>query len=170
MTSLRTITVSDYDPNWPLQFAKLRDFLAPVLGDLALSVEHIGSTSVPGLAAKPVIDSDIVIASRADLPATVTALQTIAYTHRGDLGIPTREAFRYEGDGDFPAHHLYVCAQDSPELRRHLAFRDYLRLHPDEARACNDLKKDLARRFPHDIDAYIEGKSEFIQRIYQLAL
>jgi GrpB-like predicted nucleotidyltransferase (UPF0157 family) len=161
------LEVVDADPGWPRLYEFLCDRAAAALGRLTVTVEHVGSTSVPGLAAKPVIDLDVVIASRDDLPEAIERLASLGYVHVGDLGIAGREAFR-RPDGD-PRHNLYVCAADSVELRRHLAFRDYLRAHPDEGAAYVELKRSLAVRHAYDIDAYAEGKSEFVQRILRLA-
>lgn len=94
-----------------------------VLGDVAMRIEHVGSTSVPGLAAKPILDIDVVIESREKLPAAIERLATLGYEHEGDHNVAGREAFR-PGEGTtprtWPAHHLYVCAQDNRELLRHL--------------------------------------------------
>lgn len=176
-STLRTIEIVAYDPRWPAIFAELSRVVARALGPLALSTEHVGSTSVPGLAAKPIVDMDVVIASRSLLPDVLRALAPLGYIHRGDLGIAGREAFAHEGpdvprDGSgrvWPAHHLYVCAQDNAELARHLALRGYLRAHPESALAYGELKRRLARQFPHDIEGYIEGKATFIQGILDLA-
>ena len=174
----RTIVVVDYDPQWPLIFADFKRVLEATLGELALSIEHVGSTSVPGLAAKPIIDLDIVIESRALLPKAIESLATLGYYHQGDLDVKGREAFgRHEAD--IPSdgtgrqsmrHNLYVCAQDSIELARHLAFRNYIREHPDEALAYGNLKRQLAQQFPYDIDSYVEGKSAFVEGILQRAM
>jgi GrpB-like predicted nucleotidyltransferase (UPF0157 family) len=159
-TSNRTIYVIDYVPEWPEHFAQLRERIWPSVSDFATGIEHVGSTSVPGLAAKPVIDIDIVVASRQDISLVVKRLANLGYTHVGDLGIRDREAF------DLPspdlAHNLYVCPSDSLALRNHLALRDHLRAHPMDVAAYSALKKELARRFPHDIASYVEGKTDFI--------
>ena len=169
----RTIEIVDYDPAWPETFAGISQVVAAALGPLALRIEHVGSTAVPGLSAKPIIDLDVVTESPDVLPPVVEALNTLGYAHEGDGGIPSREAFRREGgtvpaDGSgrtWPAHHLYVCPRDSEELRRHLRFRDHLRGHPDAASRYDALKRDLARRYANDIDAYVEGKSAFVEGI-----
>ena len=135
--------------------------------DLALRIEHVGSTSVEGLAAKPIIDIDVVIRDRTVLPEVISALGRIGYTHEGDLGIPGREAFKYEGKDHLKKHHLYVCAQDSEELKRHLAFRDYLRSHPEAASEYGRIKEEGAALYPYDIDRYIEHKSPFIENVYK---
>jgi GrpB-like predicted nucleotidyltransferase (UPF0157 family) len=130
------------------------------VSDIALAVEHVGSTSVPGLAAKPIIDISVVVSARAQIPAVIERLAALGYVHQGDLGVEGREAF--DGPAGLPAHHLYVCRDDSTALANHLALRDYLRSHPETARAYGELKRRLAREFPHDIDRYIEGKTDFI--------
>jgi GrpB-like predicted nucleotidyltransferase (UPF0157 family) len=157
------VHVADYDPQWPATFEQLRGPVAAALGALALRVEHVGSTAVPGLAAKPIIDLDVVIGSRADLPAVIGALRRLGYRPQGDLGVPGREAFN-NPPGALP-HHLYVCADGNRELARHLAFRDFLRTHPDTARAYGELKRSLARRFCNDRDAYTEAKTSFIEQV-----
>lgn len=169
----RIIEIVDYDPAWPEAFAGISQAVAAALGPLALRIEHVGSTAVPGLGAKPIIDLDVVIESPRVLPLVVEALGTLGYTHEGDGGVPGREAFGRGGamvpaDGAgraWPAHHLYVCPSGSEELRRHLRFRDHLRSHPGDAARYEALKRDLARRYANDIDSYVAGKSAFVERI-----
>lgn len=116
--------------------------------------------------AKPIIDVDVVIESPALLRRAVEALEPLGYQHEGDKGIAGREAFgREDGSGrEWPDHHLYVCARDSTELGRHLRFRNHLRAHPAAATRYEALKRALAERHPDDIESYIEGKSEFVER------
>ncbi len=162
------VEIVDYDPRWPQVFAGLRDRITAAVGGLAQRVEHVGSTAVPGLAAKPIIDLTIVIAKRDDLPAVVASLQTIGYRHEGDLGIPGREAFvRPPGT---PPHHLYVCAADNENLARVLAFRDFLRTHPDTAHTYVSLKRSLAHRFRTDRAAYTAAKTAFIDGVVATAM
>lgn len=165
------IRVSPYDPAWPHAFAVIKQELAAALGPLALRIEHVGSTAVPGLAAKPIIDIDIVIEEASLLPSVIKALASWGYSHEGDLGIADREAFSYRGKEHLLTHHIYVCPQHSAELRRHLRFRDYLRDHRDIAAEYGALKQRAAALFPRDIEGYISYKSPFIERIYaQLGL
>jgi GrpB-like predicted nucleotidyltransferase (UPF0157 family) len=162
-TSMAGITVVDYDPSWPETFERLRASIWPTIRDVALSIEHIGSTSVVGLAAKPVIDMTIVVPPASAMAPLIDRLAAIGYRHRGDLGVPGREAFaRPEGT---PVHHLYACVEGSVGLRNHLAVRDYLRRNPSAARDYGMLKKQLAERFADDIDSYVEGKTDFILSI-----
>lgn len=161
------VFVVPYDPLWIQSFNQIREELESALGALAVAIEHVGSTSVAGLSAKPIIDIDIVISDKSMLSETIEALSQIGYIHEGDLGISGREAFTYEDKEHLMKHHLYVCPSDSPELRRHLAFRDYLRTHPEAAKEYGRIKEQAAKLFPHDIERYIAYKSAFIERIYR---
>lgn len=157
------VLIENYDPSWPVLFGEMRAKLTDALGDLGVSIEHVGSTAVPGLAAKPILDIDVLLRSAEDLPLAIARLAALGYRHQGDLGIAGREAFATPPGT--PPHHLYVCRPDSPAFRRHILFRDYLRTHPAEARAYADLKRRLAAQFPDDRVAYTEGKSEFVTAI-----
>ena len=154
------IEVVDYDARWPKTFERLRSRIWTALREVALSIEHVGSTSVPGLAAKPIIDISIVVPERSHVQTGISRLATLGYVHRGDLGIEGREAFA-NPDG-LPRHNLYLCPRDSVALANHLAIRNYLRSHPEVAREYGELKKRLAERFPHDIDGYIDGKTTML--------
>lgn len=125
-----------------------------------MSLEHVGSTSVPGLSAKPVVDACIVVASKRDIPHVVKALAKLGYVHRGDLGVPDRDAF--QPPPSLAKHHLYASPRKSLSARNHLGLRDYLRTNPEAAREYGNLKTSLARKFADDIDGYIAGKTEFI--------
>jgi len=159
-----TVSVVEYNPLWPEHFCQLRGWLAPIVHQWAIAVEHVGSTSVPGLAAKPVIDLDVVIASPAHVPAVIRQLASVGYDHLGDLGIEGREAFRAHV-AEIPAHNLYVCPQQSIALRNHLTLRNHLRSHFADRAAYAALKRRLAAQFPNDIASYVAGKSDFIAAI-----
>ncbi|MBO7630896.1 MAG: GrpB family protein [Lachnospiraceae bacterium] len=160
------VVVEPYNESWQQDFLDIKAELEPALGELALRIEHVGSTSVPGLSAKPIIDIDAVMEDYSKLAAVVSALAAIGYIHEGDQGIPGREAFKYEGKEHLRKHHLYVCPADSAELHRHLTFRDYLRSHPEAVREYSRVKEEGAMLYPYDIDRYIDHKSPFIERIY----
>ena len=166
---VQRIEVEPYDTAWALTFAALQDRLKSALGALALRVEHVGSTAVPGLAAKPVVDIDVVIADATDLGQVIYALRQLGYEHQGDLGIEGREAFSLERAGEAGAHHLYVCRESGRELRRHLVFRDYLIAHPERAAEYGQLKQALAQRLGEDREAYTEAKAEFVEAILREA-
>ena len=153
----RSVNIVEYDPGWPEQFGEIRNRIWPCVCDLALGIEHVGSTSVPGLAAKPIIDIDIVIAARGLLPRVDLRLAALGYQHQGNLGIDGRDSF-IAPSGPVP-HNLYVCLNGSAALRNHLTLRDHLRAHPPDSQNYAVLKKSLAERFPKDIDQYVEGKT-----------
>ena len=163
----RPVVVVDYDPEWQRSFKTLHDRIWPRVNDLAESIDHVGSTSVEGLAAKPVIDLYIVVPDLEDVPVAIERLRAIGYEHRGDLGIAGREAFRAQFD--VPPHNLYVCHVGSLPLKDVRAFRDYLRAHADAVRAYAELKRSLRCGFLNDIDSYVRGKTEFVLGILELA-
>lgn len=154
------IVIVDYDPQWPELFEVLRARIGNAVGDLAAAIEHIGSTAVAGLPAKPVIDIDVLLGSANALGEVIERLAPLGYSHRGDLGIAGREAFS-QPPGQ-PAHHLYVCAPDSGEYYRHIAFRDCLRADPESARLYGELKRSLAKQYSQDRERYGIGKDEFV--------
>lgn len=167
MTAPRLITVVDYDESWPEQFRALKARFIEILGPHCQAIEHVGSTSVPGLSAKPILDIDIIVKTQAQFTACQSALEGVSYECRGDLGIAGRYAFRRVGRTEV-AHNLYVCFEGSLGLRNHLVLRDHLRSHANDVRRYGELKKRLAKQFPNDIDAYCEAKTEFIVALLSL--
>ena len=158
----RAIAVVPYDAIWVDTFARVRERVWPMLSDVAITIEHVGSTAVPGLWAKPIVDVDVIVPDEAAIATAIVRLASIGYAHRRDDGVPGREAFEAPRDSPLPAHHLYVCPSDSVPLRNHLALRDRLRADPEAARAYGELKRRLAAAHPHDIDAYVAGKTDFV--------
>lgn len=161
------VVIVDYDPAWPIVFAGLSARLAEALGGTALSIEHVGSTAVPGLAAKPIIDLDIVIVSETVLPDAICKLAAVGYAYEGGRGLAGRHAF--SPPSGLPKHHPYVCACDNAELGRHLAFRDHLRRHPADSEAYGRLKRALAERFRDDRDGYTNAKTAFVEDVLRRA-
>ena len=159
------VVILPYDEKWKQDFVDIKNEIAEALGICALAVEHVGSTSVEGLASKPIIDIDVVV-KPGDVENAIGALKSIGYIHEGNLGIEGREAFSYEGKEHLLTHHLYVCPEDSTELKRHLAFRDYLRTHQAAREKYGNIKLEAAKLYPEDIDKYIEYKSPIIEEIY----
>lgn len=156
-----------YDPSWQDRFEKVAAALSGALADgPAASVEHVGSTSVPGLAAKPILDIDVIVAPE-DVPAAVKALVRIGYRHRGDLGVAGREAF-FAPDED-PRRHVYVCAAGTLNVRNHLAVREVLRRRDDLRDEYAAVKLALAADPDMDIDTYIARKSDVLQKILAVA-
>jgi GrpB-like predicted nucleotidyltransferase (UPF0157 family) len=163
--------VQPYDPAWPARFQQIKTFLESCLLDVCCVIEHVGSTAAPGMVAKPVIDLDIVMPPGA-FPTIKERLETLGYVHLGDLDLPGREAFDLvdaEVAALLPKHHLYVCEEGAYELRKHLAFRDFMRQHPEWRDRLNRLKLDLCVRHNNDRQAYIDGKSDLVAEITRLA-
>lgn len=164
----RKVNVLSYDNSWQSDFEEIKTEIENVVGDFIIGIEHVGSTSVEGMSAKPCIDLDVIIEDYSVFDTVVSKLESIGYIHEGDLGIKDREAFKYSDKPHLKTHHLYVCPQYSEELHRHMSFRDYLRSHPEAVRKYSSVKETAARMFPEDIDKYIEYKSPCIEEIYML--
>lgn len=164
----KKVVVLPYDSAWKTAFEAIRAELDAALGDLAIGIEHVGSTSVEGMSAKPIIDIDVVIPDYTVFDAVVQDLAQIGYTHEGDLGIKDREAFKYTDKPHLLKHHLYVCPQNSAELHRHITFRDFLRRTPDAVKQYSAVKKTAAALYPDDIDGYINYKSPCIEEMYRV--
>ena len=163
----RKVVVLPYDVDWQSAFEKIKGEIEEVIGDLIIGIEHIGSTSVEGMSAKPCIDIDVIIKDYSAFTAVVDGLKTIGYIHEGDLGIKDREAFKYSGKEHLLMHHLYVCPKYSEELHRHVTFRDFLRNNPKAVKKYSLIKEKAAELFPNDIDGYIEYKSSCIEELYK---
>lgn len=163
-----SVTVVPYNEAWKSDFEKIRNEIKNALGDLILGIEHVGSTSVEGLSAKPCIDIDLIIEDYGIFDAVACKLETIGYIHEGNLGIKDREAFHYSNKPHLQKHHLYVCPQHSEELHRHITFRNFLRSHPEAAKKYGSVKETAAKLFPNDIDKYIEYKSPCIAELYKM--
>lgn len=161
------ILIRDYDADWPLHFEEMARPVREAVADLRATVEHIGSTSVPGLAAKPIIDIDVAVASPADVPTAIERLRSLGYLYQGDKGITGREAFMWPA-GARP-HHLYVVVQGNEPHWAHTAFRNYLREHPGVARDYAVLKTRLAQQHGEDRIGYTEAKDEFIAHVLRAA-
>ena len=161
------VIVTPYDKAWKSDFEAIRTELASTLGGLAIGIEHVGSTSVEGLSAKPCIDIDVVIKDYSVFDEVVGRLAAIGYIHEGNLGIKDREAFKYSDKPHLQKHHLYVCPQNSEELRRHITFRNFLKSHPEAVRQYGAVKEAAARLFPNDIDGYIRYKTPCIEELYR---
>lgn len=159
------VTCIDYDPAWPMEFEKIKDYLYSLLKDHVIAIEHVGSTSVIGCAAKPILDIDLVIESHENFISVKTILESVGYAHRGNQGIEGREVFKRLFEDDYMAYHLYCCQIDSKELLRHLSLKAYLNDHPKIRDEYGKLKKRLAEKFPDQILDYMEGKDEFVKQM-----
>ena len=163
----KRVVVLSYDEAWKTAFEEIKNEIEAEIGDLILGVEHVGSTSVEGMSAKPCIDIDVIIKDYSVFDEVVSKLGAVGYIHEGDLGIKDREAFKYADKPHLMTHHLYVCPQYSEELRRHITFRDFLRRDPEAVREYSLVKEKAAELYPNDIDQYIEYKSSCIEELYK---
>lgn len=160
----RKVVVLPYDPSWPQMYRAEAARLAPTLGGNLISLHPMGSTAVPGLAAKPTIDILAVVRAHRWLDEHLEAIQALEYQAKGENGVSGRRYFqRMEGDAHL--FHLHAYGAGHPDIRRHLDFRDYLRSHPETARAYATLKQSLADRFTWDPKSYTEGKTDFIREV-----
>jgi len=158
-----TVEVVPYSPDWPRRFEQIAAGLRATLADVPTAVvEHVGSTSVPGLAAKPILDIDVVVDGEG-VSAAVAALTSVGYLHRGDLGVSGREAFK--APDDEPRRHVYVCRRSTLNVRNHLAVRDVLRARADLRDEYGAVKVALAAEPSMDIDTYIARKSAVLQKV-----
>jgi GrpB-like predicted nucleotidyltransferase (UPF0157 family) len=156
-----------YDPRWPGLFGQLRDRVDAALAGVAHVTEHVGSTAVPGLDAKPVIDLDVVVPDDAAVHAAIRALTARGWQHQGNLGITGREAFLPPVDAVY--HHLYAVVAGSQPHRDHIDLRDFLRTHPVQAARYSSLKRQLAALLRTDRSAYGDGKAEMISDLLRQA-
>lgn len=157
------VQVVSYDPSWPQAFALEAERIKKAMGDNCLEVHHIGSTSVPDLAAKPVIDMMPVVADIGQVDEANARMQALGYAINGEYGIPFRRYF-HKG-GSQRTHHIHAFEAGHVDIERHLKFRDWMRIHAEDRETYARLKQDLARQYPKDIMAYCLGKERFIAAI-----
>ena len=162
------VFVNKYDPNWAKMYEKEAKLIKDVFKEELLEIHHIGSTSVKGLKAKPIIDIMPLVKDIEKVDKFNDKMIKIGYEPMGEYGIPKRRYFRKGKAGR--THHVHVFEKDSTQAKRHLAFRDYLREHDKIAREYGDLKEKLAEKYPNDIESYMDGKNDFIKKYEKLAL
>jgi len=163
-----TVKLVAHHPKWAEYFSKEKQLLFKMLGEKVLDIRHIGSTSIPGIPAKPILDILAAVKMLADVEVFTQDLDKIGYQDKGDGGVPGRRYF-VKGTDAKRTHHLNFCEMNSFFWRGHLAFRDYLEQHPEIAREYSALKRGLADRFPNDRGAYTAGKEEFVRSILDRA-
>ena len=162
----KRVVVVPYDEAWKNAFEEIKTEIEAEIGALIIGIEHVGSTSVEGMSAKPCIDIDVIIKNYSVFDEIVRKLGAIGYIHEGDLGIKDREAFKYADKSHLMTHHLYVCPRDSEELHRHIAFRDFLRKNPEAVKEYSMVKEKAAALFPDEIAQYIAFKAPCIEELY----
>lgn len=167
---IQQVLVVPYDPHWPGLYEHAAAEWTGALGSTIVAMHHIGSTAIPGIHAKPIIDLMPVVRDLAAVDERADTIQQLGYETLGELGIAGRRFLRrFNADGQ-RTHHVHVFQQDSPHIARHLAFRDYLRAHPHVARQYSDLKQRLAAAYPDNWNAYCDGKDEFVGPLEMEAL
>ena len=164
---MQKINVEKYNPQWQVEFERAKLFYEKLLVGIDKRIEHVGSTSVIGLWAKPVLDIDIIVKNSDDSLQLITKLSSAGYKHAGNLGLEGREAFKYDDTNlniNWMKHHLYVCLDGTKHLENHLLLRKHLRNNKESVRLYSELKIKLASEFSEDITSYIDGKTELITK------
>jgi GrpB-like predicted nucleotidyltransferase (UPF0157 family) len=157
------VIIVDYDPDGTIRFEEIKTKALAAFGPVAITIEHVGSTSVPDLSANPIIDIDVAVARERDVPAGIRLLRTLGYEHEGDLGSKGREALSTPR-GTYP-HHLYLVAANGREFKRHLTFRNRLRTDSEAASEYDEFKRHLVNQFLNDRPGYSNATTGFIERI-----
>ena len=159
------VQVIPYDPEWKGWFLELRSQIWPLVSDLVFDIVHVGSTSIEGMSAKPIIDIDIVVDSMDYFEAIKARLSRLGYIHQGNLGIKGREAFKLDYDHKIP-HNLYLCPVDSSAYRNHILLKKHLTENPDAFKRYNDLKLGLAET-AYSIESYWRSKTLLILELLE---
>ena len=159
----RKVEIKEYDPQWKQEYEKEKEKLVEIFSDIVVDIHHIGSTAIPKIKAKPIIDIMVVVEDINKVDEYNEEMIELGYTPKGEFGIENRRFF--PKGGNERSHHVHVFPKGDPEVKKHLNFRDYLRAHPKEARQYSQLKEVLAAKYYYNIDKYIEGKNDFIQEI-----
>lgn len=160
------VQVHAYDTGWTALFQAERERIAAAIGGDVLDIQHVGSTSIPGMIAKPILDIGVAVANFEHAAVCIAPLQALGYEYRGEYGIPRRHYFV---KGEPCAYHLHMVERESDDWRTMTDFRDYLIRHPELARTYAELKQRLAQQFADDRPAYQAGKAAFIEQILQQA-
>lgn len=163
------VRVASYDPKWSAMYEREKNIMIQILGEEAVSIYHIGSTAVPGLAAKPIIDIMPVVKDIEKVDQLQSQFEAIGYEYMGEFGMPGRRYLRKGGDERTHQIHIFEACNQKDVLR-HLAVRDYLRLHSKAQKRYGKLKKELAEQFPESIESYCDGKDSFVKELEATAL
>jgi GrpB-like predicted nucleotidyltransferase (UPF0157 family) len=161
----RKVEVVPHDRHWQSLFADESQQLAIAFGDNAIAIHHIGSTAIETIYAKPIIDILIEVKDINKVDDRNSEIESLGYFAMGEFGISGRRFFRKDNYDGIRTHHIHTFEVGSPQIDRHLAFRDYLKSHPEAARKYSQLKQQLAQQYPTDIERYMDGKDGFIKEI-----
>jgi GrpB-like predicted nucleotidyltransferase (UPF0157 family) len=159
------VEVIPHDPRWRDAFEAEAKQVAAALGENVVAVHHIGSTAIPGIYAKPVVDLLVEVREITEVDGRDSAMESLGYEVLGEYGIPGRRYFRKDNREGIRTHHVHAFGAGSAEAARHLAFRDYMIAHPADAQTYSELKRRLAEEHPQSFDGYMDGKDGFIKEI-----
>ncbi|TET77291.1 MAG: GrpB family protein [Candidatus Heimdallarchaeota archaeon] len=162
------VKLKPYNPQWKEFFKKEKKLISSVITAFLIDIQHIGSTAIPNIVAKPIIDVAVAIDSLDNIEKIIPPLENIGFIYRGEQGIPDRHMF-VKGGENYRTHHLHVMQKDHYEWNKHILFRDYLKKHPNDAKQYSELKQKLFLKYGNDREKYTESKSEFIQNIIEKA-
>ena len=157
------VVVEPHNPRWADMFDIESKMVVQALGMNVVAIHHIGSTAIPTVHARPIIDMLVAVADIDDVDARNPAMESFGYEALGEYGIPGRRYFRKDDDAGIWTHQAHTFAAGSPEVERHLAFRDFVLAHPEWAKRYSDLKRKLAKAHPDNIERYMDGKEAFIK-------
>ena len=159
------VEVVPHNPQWRDSFEAEAKHVAAALGEIVIAIHHIGSTAIPNIYAKPVIDLLVEVRDLTEVDGQSSAMESLGFEVMGEYGIPGRRYFRKDNREGIRTHHIHTFEAGSAEVERHLAFRDYMTAHPVEAQAYSELKRKLAEEHPQSIDGYMDGKDGFVKEI-----
>ena len=162
---MKKVEVVPHDPRWRDAFEAEAKHVAAALGENVVAVHHVGSTAIPNIYAKPVVDLLVEVRDIAEVDGRSSAMESLGYEVMGEYGISGRRYFRKDNREGIRTHHIHAFGAGSEEALRHLAFRDYMIAHPSEAQRYSELKRKLAKEHPQNIDGYMDGKDDFIKEI-----
>jgi GrpB-like predicted nucleotidyltransferase (UPF0157 family) len=162
---MRKVEVVPHDLKWRDSFEIESKSISDAFGENVVTVHHIGSTAIPNIYAKPIIDVLVEVKDLISVDRQRSAMEALGYTVMGEFGIPGRRFFRKDNQDGTRTHHIHAFEVGSEQIERHLAFRDYMIAHPEDAKRYSELKRQLAREYPTNIDGYMDGKDGFIREI-----
>jgi GrpB-like predicted nucleotidyltransferase (UPF0157 family) len=166
---MKKVEVVPYNPRWRDVFEAEAKHIAVALGENVVAIHHIGSTAIPNIFAKPVIDLLVEVRDITRVIEQSSAMESLGYQVMGEFGIPGRRYFRKDNHEGIRTHQIHAFKAGSAEVVRHLAFRDYLIAHPEDAQKYSELKRRLAEENSQNMDGYIDGKDGFIKETDQKA-
>jgi len=163
------VIVADYNPSWPEQYQHEAGIIGNIIGSKLIEIHHIGSTSIPDMQAKPIIDIMPVVENLSYIDLLTDSMQRNGYEALGEYGIPGRRYFRKRSKTVDVNAHIF-SPDNKDDIIRHLAFRDYLVAHKKIADEYGNLKSDLAQKYPDDIESYMDGKNSFVKKTEKKAI